>query len=55
MIPVFDLTRQYKTIKKELNSAFTQTSEVGQFILGRAAQPCRPFKLASIDGNASHP
>lgn len=35
MIPIFDLKRQYNTIKKELNTAFTQTSQVGQFVLGQ--------------------
>ena len=35
MIPIFNLTRQYKSIEKELNSAFTQTSKIGQFILGQ--------------------
>lgn len=35
MIPIFNLTRQYKSIKKELNTAFTQTNVDGQFILGK--------------------
>jgi dTDP-4-amino-4,6-dideoxygalactose transaminase len=35
MIPVFDLKRQYNTIKKELNTAFTQTAKNGSFILGK--------------------
>ncbi len=35
MIPVFDLTRQYQRLKKELNTSFIQTNERGQFILGK--------------------
>jgi dTDP-4-amino-4,6-dideoxygalactose transaminase len=35
MIPIFNLSRQYKRIKNELNSAFTQTSAIGQFTLGQ--------------------
>ncbi|MCX6791716.1 MAG: DegT/DnrJ/EryC1/StrS family aminotransferase [Candidatus Gottesmanbacteria bacterium] len=35
MIPIFDLTREYKTINKELNTAFTQTAKSGSFILGQ--------------------
>lgn len=35
MIPIFNLSRQYKTIKKELNNTFTQTAAHGQFILGQ--------------------
>lgn len=35
MIPIFDLKRQYKTIAKELNTAFTRTAEDGLFILGK--------------------
>lgn len=35
MIPIFDLTREYKTIKPELDAAFTRTAKNGVFILGR--------------------
>lgn len=35
MIPVFDLKRQYKTLRKELNTVFTRTASNGQFILGQ--------------------
>ena len=35
MIPVFDLTREYKTIAAELTAAFTRTAKGGIFILGR--------------------
>ncbi len=35
MIPIFDLTREYKTIKAELTAAFTHTAKNGVFILGQ--------------------
>ena len=35
MIPIFDLTREYKTIKTELATAFTRTAKNGVFILGQ--------------------
>jgi len=35
MIPIFNLTRQYKTIARDLNTIFTQINKDGQFILGQ--------------------
>jgi len=35
MIPIFDLTREYRTIAKDLNAAFAQTAKNGIFILGQ--------------------
>lgn len=35
MIPIFDLTRQYRSIAVKLNAGFTQTAKDGQFILGK--------------------
>jgi len=35
MIPIFDLTREYRSIAAELNAAFTRTAKNGVFILGQ--------------------
>ena len=35
MIPIFDLTREYKTIATELTLSFTRTAKNGMFILGQ--------------------
>ncbi len=35
MIPIFDLTREYKAIKKELSAALSRTAKNGIFILGQ--------------------
>lgn len=35
MIPIFDLTREYRTIAKELTLAFTRIAKNGVFILGQ--------------------
>jgi dTDP-4-amino-4,6-dideoxygalactose transaminase len=35
MIPIFNLTREYKTIKAELSAAFTHTAQKGMFILSQ--------------------
>ena len=38
MIPYFDATRQYKTLKKELSAAMLKVAESGQYVLGSTVE-----------------